>query len=194
MSPIIQTLANASALGYRSLSAAAAADTGAMFPLQVITVGAAGASSVTFTNIPNTYEHLQLRYITRNNVGAYYVRLQFNNDTTAANYSYHELNGNGSAVSASGGASSQYIYLPRNTDSGSSIFGAGVVDILDYKNTNKNKTVRAVGGYDANGSGVVDFTSGGYYQTTAISSIQLTVLAGSYQQYSQFALYGVKGA
>ncbi len=88
MSPIIQTLANASALGYRSLSAAAAADTGAMFPLQVITVGAAGASSVTFTNIPSTYEHLQLRYITRNNVGAYYVRLQFNNDTTAANYSY----------------------------------------------------------------------------------------------------------
>lgn len=161
--------------------------------ISTVSVGSGGAANVTFTNIPNTYEHLQLRYITRNNVGAYYVRLQFNNDTTAANYSYHELNGNGSAVSASAGASSQYIYLPRNTDSGSSIFGAGVVDILDYKNTNKNKTVRAVGGYDANGSGVVDFTSGGYYQTTAISSIQLTVITGSYQQYSQFALYGIKG-
>lgn len=191
--PLVATRASAAYGAGFGKVLATAADTGAMFPLQVITVGPAGASSVSFTNIPSTYSHLQIRYITRNTDGAYYVRLQFNNNTTASNYSYHEINGNGTSVTATAGASSQYIYLPRNSAT-SNIYGVGVVDILDYANTNKNKTVRAIGGYDANGSGAVDFTSGGFYQTTAVSSIQLTVLSGNFAEYSQFALYGIKAA
>ena len=180
-------------LGIWASSVAQTADTGAMFPLQVVTVGAAGASSIEFTNIPNTYKHLQLRYIARNATAAYFVRLQFNSNTTASNYSYHVLNGTGAAVTAGAGANEGYNYAPRQSTAANT-FGVGVVDILDYADTNKNTTIRGLGGYDNNGSGDIDFLSGAFYQTTAISSIQITVAGGSYQQYSQFALYGIKGA
>ena len=42
-----------------------ATDTGAMFPLGMVQVGSGGSSSITFSSIPNTYKHLQIRGITR---------------------------------------------------------------------------------------------------------------------------------
>ena len=58
------------------------------------TVGAGGASSVTFSSIPQTYTHLQLRYFGGNNAnpgGSGFV--SFNGDTTDANYYDHVLYG-----------------------------------------------------------------------------------------------------
>jgi predicted patatin/cPLA2 family phospholipase len=77
---------------------------------------------------------------------------------------------------------------------GANIFGAGVIDILDYANTNKYKTVRALSGHDNNGSGYVNFESGLWMSTSAITSIKLFTAGNVYAQYTQFALYGIKGA
>ena len=44
-------------------------DTGAMFPLGAVTVGSAGASSITFSSIPSTYTHLQVRAFYTNSGG-----------------------------------------------------------------------------------------------------------------------------
>ena len=72
-------------------------------------------------------------------------------------------------------------------------YGAIVLDILDYANTNKNKTMRAIGGVDVNGSGVAEMWSGLYISTNAVNSINLYSYNGSnISQYSSFALYGVK--
>lgn len=181
---------------------AAAADTGAMFPLQVITVGPAGASSVSFTNIPGTYSHLQIRCLYRGTNASNYITtaLQFNGDTNA-NYASHELYGDGSTAGASAETSATAInYGPfgpaANVTSG--IFGAGIIDILDYSNTNKNKTVRLLSGFDANRTtapvGYILFRSGLWRSTSAITSISISPNAGNWSEYSQFALYGVKGA
>ena len=72
------------------------------------------------------------------------------------------------------------------------VFGAGVLDILDYANTNKNKTAKTLAGFDANGSGFADLWSGAWYNTQAITSV--TLVAGSFlfAENSRFALYGVK--
>jgi hypothetical protein len=68
-----------------------------------------------------------------------------------------------------------------------------VLDILDYANTNKFKTVRSLTGVDANGSGFVALMSGLYRSTTAITSIKLFSTYGSnWTSTSTFALYGVK--
>ena len=68
------------------------------------------------------------------------------------------------------------------------------MDILDYTNTNKNKTVRVLQGFDENGSGVVAFNSFLYStNTNAITSLTLTSSGTSFAQYSSFALYGIKG-
>ena len=167
-----------------------------MFPLQVITVGPAGASSVTFTNIPSTYTHLQIRGITQNSAGQFF-EIQFNGDT-GSNYAWHSLYGTGSsAASAASASQTRIAFLPVATPSSGNIFAAFVWDILDYANTNKYKTARALEGYDANGSGAVDLSSGLWQNTSAITSIKITpatAYGGTINQYSQFALYGVKSA
>ena len=176
-------------------------DTGVMDPLQVITVGPSGAANVEFTSIPGTYKHLQLRCFGHlsgsGNVGDV-IRMTFNSDTTS-NYSYHLLQGNGSSASADPAASNSWIYSGVYPDSygGANNFGLNIIDILDYANTNKYKTTRALFGYEFND---VNYSrtalgSGNWRNTNAITSIKLIDRSGNNLiQYSQFALYGIKGA
>ena len=189
MSPLLTTYANGSARGYGAFFGAATA--GSFESIATTSVGSGGSSSVTFSSIPSTYTHLQLRYIARHSGENRFVRIRFNGNTTSSNYTYHILNGTGSAIST--GYENDGCYAPRLSYNANT-FGAGVVDILDYTNTNKYKTLRAIGGRDDNGSGDVDFLSGLFLSTAAISSIEITLAAGSYQQYSHFALYGIKAA
>ena len=165
--------------------------------LATITVGTA-VSSITFAGIPSGYKHLQLRMLTRDNAAqsGSQSQMQFNG-VTGTSYNWHILQGDGASASASGGSgSTTYIYGFDRTTAASntaSVFGVDIVDILDYANTNKNKTIRALGGYDANGSGMVKFASGLFNSTNAITSISISLQSGgSYVQYSQFALYGIK--
>jgi hypothetical protein len=186
---------------WASSKSTVAADTGAMFPLQVITIGSAGASSVSFTNIPNTYTHLQLRYIARTtqantNIDPNFLR--FNSDT-GNNYKTHFLVGNGSSANSYvENTYNNYCYggLFSSDSSTASTYATGVIDILDYKDTNKYKTLRVLSGLDLNGSGQVFFQSAVWMSTSAISSITITAVTGStnYKQNSQFALYGILGA
>lgn len=163
--------------------------------IQTVTVGFGGQATVTFSSIPNTYKHLQIRCIAKmtSGGGPFANRITFNSDT-GTNYSDHNLNGSGASVSAGGAASTTYIRNWDFTGSGATnIFGTGVIDVLDYADTNKNKTVRCLSGYDANGSGSIFLSSGLWRSTSAISSMTFTPESGSYAQYSQFALYGIKG-
>lgn len=70
---------------------------------------------------------------------------------------------------------------------------AVVVDILDYANTNKNKTIRVLAGVDNNGSGEVALNSGLWPSTSALNTIKILTTSGNLNQYSSFALYGIKG-
>ena len=159
------------------------------------TVGVGGASTVTFTSIPSTYSHLQIRIMGRGTFANSLdnTLVQFNSDT-ASNYSQHQLAGSGSAASAEGAASqtSMYAGLYPAALAGANIFGVAIIDILDYANTNKYKTIRTLSGNDQNGSGYVVLRSGSWRNTAAITSIQLPIGAGLYGQYSSFALYGIK--
>jgi hypothetical protein len=119
--------------------------------------------------------------------------MYYNTDTTAANYAYHRLVGDGSSASAAAGTA-----LPRilDTSGNSTYFQGAVIDILDYTNTNKNKTARALQGYDTNGgspTGQISFTSGLWLSTASVNAVRLTPASGSFVQYSSFALYGIKG-
>jgi hypothetical protein len=169
-----------------------------MFPLQVITVGPAGASSVSFTNIPSTYSHLQIRLIGRTDTGSNenYIGLTYNNVTTS-NYTEHGLYADGSTVTANSGTGNPFAIVQRIAGgaAAANIFGTAVIDILDYANTNKLKTMRSLGGVDRNGAGVLGFYSSILTTTTnAITSLELKPNAGNFVANSQFALYAVKGA
>jgi len=182
-------------LGILAQSAGAAGSASSYESIATYTVGGGGASDITFSSIPSGFKHLQIRLIGNVPAGATSLQVQFNSDTTNANYFFHELYGSGSAVAATAKSGAQPLYLQYwgGLPSTSNIYGAGVIDILDYTNTNKYKTVRSLGGYDANGSGYVMFDSGLWMDTSAITSIKLAPSPNSFAQYSSFALYGVKG-
>jgi len=166
--------------------------------IATVTVGSGGSSTIEFTSIPSTYKHLQIRGIARvdRSTTQTYLRLRFNSDS-GTNYSYHGVSGNGSTTGTDAGASQDFIETLRfpGATSTANIFGAIVIDILDYANTNKYKTTRALGGADQNGSGEIWLQSGNWRNTTAISSITLLeAITGNFVQYSTFALYGIKGS
>ena len=165
--------------------------------IQTVTVGAGGLTTVSFTSIPSTYSHLQLRVTARGNLAAaniYSIVMNFNGDS-GTNYSYHNLQGNGSSTTATGAANytASYVMNAMGTNT-SNTFATNIVDILDYSNTNKIKTVRSLTGGDVNGSGVIQLSSSLWNSTTAINSISLSTGGfGDFLQYSSFALYGIKG-
>jgi hypothetical protein len=160
--------------------------------IATVTVGSGGSSSISFSSIPSTYQHLQIRALTGNATHPNNVaNFTYNSDTTNANYRNHWLYGNGSSVFAGTDGNVRGNGLMGNSMSiGPSSW---IVDILDYNNTNKNKTVRYLNGYDTNGGGGVWFASSLWMSTAAISNIEISTSAGSFAQYSSFALYGIKG-
>jgi hypothetical protein len=182
--PLLNTVA-----GY--LSGGVAADTNAYFSIATTTLSTT-ASSMTFSSIPSTYTHLQVRVSARSGASADDFRFQLNGDT-GTNYSRHGLYGTGSTTASNGVASSGVGNLGV-IDNTANVFSAAVIDILDYTNTNKYTTVRTLNGYDANGSGYVFLASTAWMNTAAVTSITLFPSGSSFQQYSSFALYGIKGA
>lgn len=165
--------------------------------IATVTVGAGGSSSISFSSIPSTYKHLQIRVIERavNNVGGDDPYIRLNNDS-GNNYAWHRLTGNGTAASAGAASTQPQIRYGNNTADasfGANIFSAAVIDVLDYANTNKYKTLRTLVGADNNGSGHLGLQSGLWQSTTAVNRIDLFPFSGNWAQYSHFALYGIKG-
>ena len=149
------------------------------------------AASVTFSSIAGTYKHLQLRITAGNSVSAY-MGMVVNSDT-GSNYAFHRLSGDGATADSNNSTSRSDMIL---TGAGgmattANVFGGFIVDILDYANTNKYKTVRCLNGYDANGSGYMNLSSNVWLNTAAITSLTLSS-ASNFRQYSSFALYGIK--
>jgi len=170
-------------------------------PIATTTVGAGGSNgSVTFSSIPQTFKHLQVRVLARTDrastldVSYFYL----NSDTTLSNYTLHGLRGDGASASSfgfstAGGTGTQSPTLPGNSLT-AEMFGVFILDILDYTNTNKNTTMRALGGLDYNGGGRVELISGVWINTAAVTSISFaSANATEFLQYSSFALYGIKG-
>jgi hypothetical protein len=168
---------------------------------QIATVTAAGGeTSLTFSSIPATYTDLQIRGVGRQGFNAnqtLQLVLQFNNDTTAANYIAHDLQGDGSTVSAQSLSGQPGVYIPNiltGNTSLASVFGAAIIDFADYASTSKNKTVRSFAGADNNAATAdhsLHLTSGLWMSTAAINSIKLVPIT-TFSAASTFTLYGIR--
>jgi len=167
------------------------APAGAYDALGSVTVPSGGLSSITFSAIPQTYTHLQIRGLVNLNGD---MNIRFNSDT-GNNYSYHYLYATGSgSVSAGNSASNAYDYLGYGGFGGSTSFTGYVCDILDYTSMNKNKTIKTLSGTDNNGSGGIMIASSEWLNnTTAINSITLfSKDTATFGQYSNISLYGIR--
>lgn len=161
------------------------------------TVGVGGSASITFSGISGSYSHLQIRGNVKSNRASGIndgIVVQFNSDT-GTNYTRHRLFGDGSTAQAGANTAQNgsLLYAGSGALTGTSVFGAFVMDLIDYSNTNKYKTMRSLDGVDGNGSGYVALDSGLWLNTAAITSVTFTPQSGTlFTQYSSFALYGIK--
>ncbi len=178
------------------------AGAGASFESIATATAAGGETSISFSSIPSTYTHLQIRFNTRGlwaATGLDAIKMQVNS-STGFNYTNHELRGNGSTVTASGFDATWdngvYLRFAQPGDNNTAnIFSGGIIDIIDYASTTKNKTIRCFIGCDLNvsGSGGIELNSSAWLQTTAISSIQF-LYGNGFKANSKISLYGIKGA
>ena len=164
---------------------------GAYESIATVTVGSGGAANVEFTSIPSTYKHLQIRGLARIATGGSSGIIQFNSDTTTTNYYHHGIEGLGSGTPGAF-ASNQFPFI-ISIPSTANTFAVTVTDILDYANTNKYKTLRIINGQDKSGSGELYLVSGLWKNTNAVTQILIKPNTSSFSQYTQFALYGIKG-
>ena len=185
MSPIIGIMASANwssanASSFESIASAS---------------GTGSSGTITFSSIPSTYQHLQVRLLgnTSTTQASWGVRL--NGSSTATDYTAHKLTGNGSTATAGAYANNTNTYLWCGETGGvAANMNVAIIDIQDYALTTNKKTIRTFTGVDNNSTiGFVTLSSGLYMQSTAISS--LTIYCGSnWSSTTQVALYGIKGA
>jgi len=176
----------------------ASADNYYMEPIATLS-GTGSSGTISFTSIPSTYKHLQIRAIARENSGAgpnwTFLGLSFNGDY-GNNYATHYLDGDGTSASVSGSGSYPRIFpgFAAQNNAPSNTMGVFVLDLLDYASTNKYKTTRSLMGFDKNGSGAITFTSGLWLSTSAINQIDIYSKDGqSFTTSTTIALYGIKG-
>lgn len=166
--------------------------------IATVTVGSGGQATITFSNIPSSYKHLQIRFFGRDSIGDQ-ISMRVGNGSvdTGTNYSYHVLGGDGSTAQATVLTSQTvmkvgYGFNGQGSSPTANAMSGIIIDVLDYQNTNKYKTIRALGGYSTNSTyNEVDFVSGNWRSTSAIDTI--TLGSGSIVQYSSIALYGIQG-
>lgn len=161
------------------------ADMNSYESIQSVTVGSGGATSIDFTSIPSTYKHLQLRGIYRQNGVVDWMAMTVNGSALGFRHLFWGTGGPG--IGAYGDSATQFIRLGTG-------FACFILDIYDYANTNKHKTLKVSSGfsYDS-GNGSVGITSNRFASNNAITSLSFINNNGNYSQYSSIALYGLKG-
>jgi hypothetical protein len=160
--------------------------------LEKISVGAAGASSVTFSGIPQTgYTDLVIKVSGRSNrsnvVDGSVVR--FNGDNTSGNYTMRRLLGDGTS------ASSDTTYESLFTDGATataSTFGNSELYLPNYTG-NAYKSFSSDSSQETNATtAYAGFQAGLWSSTASITSIAISPAVGTlFLQYSTFYLYGI---
>ena len=163
--------------------------------LETITVGEAGASSVTFNNIPQSgYTDLKIAYSVRSSIIYNEVHFRFNG--ISSGYAGKILSGNGSSASSFGGGSTEMqgaLSCPSTTTS--STFANGEIYIPNYTSSNV-KSVSADSVQESNATTSLAQLMAGSWSYTgnpAITSITFfpATQTGTLVQYSTFSLYGL---
>ena len=162
-----------------------------------------GASSVSFTSIPSSYDHLVLLSTARSDASEYnsYINFQVNGDT-GSNYSRRAINANTvtpSGVSGTGGTSWIYQWIP-GASAVADTFSATETWFINYANTSYYKQIFSQSSNPNNSSTGSQWgfrVSGGVWTSTAaINRVDALCNAGGddFVQYSNFVLYGINGA
>ena len=151
-------------------------------------VPSGGVSSITFSAIPADYTDLVLLYSFRptNTATIDEIRISFNSST--ANFSARFLEGNGASVST---ALTLPRYIGAYQGTTASTFSSGQLYIPNYRSSvAKSYSVDAV--TEANQTTAYqDIIAGLWNDTSAITSLTLSLVSNNIAEFSSASLYGI---
>lgn len=198
MSPLLESFANASIRGFGAFLPASGG--GPAFEHIANAFGSGSSSTITFSSIPQTYKHLQIRWVARVSTNTTGEQIYMRSNSVTSN-AWHSLVGSGSSMYTQSGSGASYMQSGIETIPGSqensTLVGAGIIDILDYTSTTKNKTFRTHSGRTSTVASSVyqsALYSGLSMSTAATTSISISSGGGNFTSLTKFSLYGIKGA
>lgn len=161
--------------------------------IATVTVGSGGAANMEFTSIPATYTDLLVKICARSTQGNLEnFKIQFNGNTTGADYSYMLLYGTGSSAQSSSANNQWVTGVIPGTDYTASTFGNTELYIPNYAGSN-NKSYSADSVTENNATASYALLGAQIWKKTdAITSILIASTQGNLAQYSTATLYGIK--
>jgi hypothetical protein len=161
--------------------------------IATVAVGSGGQSTVSFTSIPSTYSHLQIRATVFNQQTSGDVTYSVTPAGTTPTVYGHYLRGDG--TSAASGTKSSVRFITDNGNAHTTAPLVFIMDILDYADVNKNKTIRILRGIDPSGFAIqadVGVNSSLVLTKSALTDIAFGIYSTGFAENSSFALYGIK--
>jgi len=161
-----------------------------------VTVGSGGASSVSFTSIPQTYTDLQLLISSRADNANVFGWFTYTFNLSSGNMTSKVIEGSGTTVVSSSNATYMYGGSGVGNAATANTFGNTSIYIPNYTgSTYKSSSSDDVG--ESNATTVYsDLITNLLSETPAVTSIQFVPQTGSgtFRQYSTFYLYGISKA
>lgn len=165
-----------------------------MILISAQTVGSGGASTVTFSSIPQTYTDLQIVASARTShaAAANDLILKFNGSSTG--YTQKYIIGTGSSA-VSGSQTYGQVGVVPGTGATANGFGSNSTYIPNYTSANY-KSFSSDDVYENNGTTAYQsIWANVWSNTAAITSIEVsTSPSGSFVEHSTFYLYGIKNS
>ncbi len=164
--------------------------------LEQITVGAAGASSVTFNSIPQTgYTDLKIVTSLRHTgTGVVNGKITFNGTTTGYSERLLYVSGSSPTSASQSTTSLAWATVLYGTDATANSFSSSDIYIPNYTSANF-KSVSTESAAEQNTTTINSWNDAGLWSNTAaITSITFTPSGGNFAQFSTFTLYGISNA
>tara|TARA_Y100000310_G_scaffold166912_2_gene166622 strand:+ start:318 stop:4001 length:3684 start_codon:yes stop_codon:yes gene_type:complete len=154
----------------------------------------ASQATITFNNIPSTYEAFQINVYARSDLAAISenVEITINTDAVAANYDWQTMVGDGAVTSAARNAASQVVMVVSAANEGANEFGGGTITFNQYSTTVGHKHFVALFGWSGTTENIILGRSSRWEDTSAITRIDLDLAgANNFVAGSIFELVGV---
>lgn len=163
---------------------------------------------ITFTSIPQIYQHLRIIINAKGAGSTYYyghTYLRFNNDSGSSSYGGIKNQAFSvdwtSSISAFGSYPANTLDVGYYVDSQASIpnrFGTDIIDIPNYSNSTQNKNTISNHGFITGQSTGQDYTTSGFatgtwFNTSAINQIFVNNYGSQWAAGTTVSLYGLKG-
>ena len=166
------------------------------------TVGAGGTSSISFSDIPQTYTDLKILASTRdtrNSPGPGYLQLTLNGSSSNFTYRfvgyYNSGPGDPGGTQAGSGAGNYVSFAAGIDNQSSGSYGNNEIHIARYA-SNLYKLISTEGVNQTNGAYPVwtNLHSTIWKTTSAVTSLSLVPGSGTFMQHTTVDLYGIKNS